>query len=751
MGRKQCRICLEPDNDDLISVQLVQDQVTISDMIFAVAGISVTSDRRLPQNICLVCLERLKVAHDLRQQCIEADANLRAALPNNIFDHLEEHHSQWKSVSENDQQLEDPDHDEEEMLDELETVMTDAPRFTAVEGMKIEIQSDCKEEEGHESKHFSHESVASEAEETGEEEYVIEVDFDGESVMEENEIDNSVEEEHIEDYKQAPSTEEHEEHKGTTTKGQRINMDKLMCRIPSNVVRVLTEEECYSIVELVQERCCCCTAFFKTPEKLEKHLAKKREAMDTTAETSSNTSLKYTCEYCGMQFKYSVLYVVHKRVREQRQFYMCRLCRRLVDSEARMKSHMLHTEEHALFFKLLREDITDRYESLTLPGERCCNCWQYFDSHTEMLQHVRKTHALEAGESSEQKSNLPYTCEICKRRFRRQQSLERHLEQVKNGLQHFCKLCDFQTRSQKRMELHLYSAIHRSEMPSVPLLPLEPHAKLEPLRHCCFVNCNLNFRDVKALYQHVHEAHERKLQLNKKYAQSMTGVSEKGYLECDACGQQFKGITALKIHQSQSVQQNCVCSICGVKKRSRGALLEHERTHTGERPYGCDLCDKKFSSSTTLNSHMKCHTPRKYECGTCKEMFARLENLKRHIRLRHGEASYQCELCPKKFKTRENLTAHTRTHTGEKPYKCRTESCDKRYVNIGDRRRHEMAVHTLERPHKCSYCHMAFVRPRQLVIHERRHTGDKPFVCTLCGRGFYEKAHLTKHPCKAAA
>ena len=96
----------------------------------------------------------------------------------------------------------------------------------------------------------------------------------------------------------------------------------------------------------------------------------------------------------------------------------------------------------------------------------------------------------------------------------------------------------------------------------------------------------------------------------------------------------------------------------------------------------------------------------------------------------------------KLFKTSSSLKTHERTHTDEMPFRC--SICDKKFRDSGNMRKHE-GIHTNEKPHCCSKCERTFNTLGELLIQERLHTGEKPYSCSKCDKMFKSSRSLMSH------
>lgn len=233
------------------------------------------------------------------------------------------------------------------------------------------------------------------------------------------------------------------------------------------------------------------------------------------------------------------------------------------------------------------------------------------------------------------------------------------------------------------------------------------------------------------------------------------GIAQEAHV-CPICCKTFSSTSALKVHVEtiHDRKHSYKCEECDETFNKKTNMQNHlRRVHQAaeSKRLQCDLCNKKFLCPSELRKHvervhLKVRTSEVF-CPICRKPFGDSRDMKVHLSAVHNkDTQYPCPDCSMVFYRLNDMVNHKRRMHGGKEVRTHVcPTCSKGFCSNSDLRTHINVVHQDLRKHVCDMCDKAFKVASHLTYHKRKHTGETPFQCPYCSKGFRGPGNISEH------
>ncbi|KAJ8332839.1 hypothetical protein SKAU_G00417350 [Synaphobranchus kaupii] len=488
--------------------------------------------------------------------------------------------------------------------------------------------------------------------------------------------------------------------------------------------------------------------------KQNQHCAEVKEKNDPSEQLASvnghtpSVSKRATCPICGKQFRHRGILACHmKRHRSVPQMnHTCQVCGKSYRMFACFLKHQQVHDSEGIEPPV--KSFEHQIEQLEKNTYSCPDCGKRF-SRAMALQFHMRSHGYETGYPFSSSSRAKAQCNLS---FSSESDLLKHRSQVHSGEE---------------------SAQHGAPDSKKPASTTSKKVKLK-LYGC--PDCSKRFYKVRGLRAHRWQMHRD----SKKTVDCLT--PSKSFI-CTACEKRYSSQGALYNHRK-------TCAVTKRELKSVEAVVEDplppprlpEQTY--KWLFKCHKCGKAFPSLERLEAHKDIAKSRPHCCALCCRGYWTETQLQQHLiwhdevrrrlpaDLRYrlstfsaptevGPNSEDCATqCP--LDTDQTATSTTGTQSPI-DYKC--PHCEETFLNFLALQQHQMNIHSIDEPYRCSLCPRTFSQIHELIDHhqeclsekkEQNENGGDPVLvdpprdgdsltCIECGITFGREVELHQH------
>ncbi|XP_023241027.1 zinc finger protein 708-like [Centruroides sculpturatus] len=425
---------------------------------------------------------------------------------------------------------------------------------------------------------------------------------------------------------------------------------------------------------------------------------------------SSHSKQIFSCYFCKLLFANKTIFQTHLFCHIGKKPFRCTTCNKKFLWQFLLLRHMKEhksVNENEISYKNLRMHPSGNRVNLSPRNGKksnikrknvfCDICGKGVSKgHLERHKRIHRTHACEiCGKEFKLNGILlshklvhsedrPFKCHICNKSFKSKNHVRNHQKTHSEDRPFKCNICNKSFKSIYHAKSHQ-----------------ETHSEK---RRCKCDICNKSFKSIGILKRHKTTTHreERSFKcdicnkgFNLKYQLKMhhkTHSDERNF-SCQVCNKSYKTKQNLELHKlvhdnqfyytcqvcNKIVKGNIarhkrihihhICKICGKEFKSNYKLMDHEVTHSEDRPFKCDICNKSFKRKKVLKTHHETHNDElKYICQVCNKRFKTKHYLRHHKVVHNDEFNYTCQVCNKRFKRNVGLKRHVNIHSDEYKY-----------------------------------------------------------------------------------